>query len=269
MGPLRVMHAAFDAAIGDAVDQFALDREREREIFIAMLGHDLREPLSAILAGAELLVAAGNAGAVVEHVKVARQISTSATRMSKMIGELLDFARGRVTDGFPVVMARVDARTLIRDTIAELSHAHPGRTIECIQGAGDFEVEWDGERMVQAISNLVSNALGHGGDPIVIESIDEGDRITVHVRNRGEIPSHMIPHLFSPFSNSGANRSRDDAKAEANRRRGSLGLGLYIVREITRAHGGAVAVSSVAGETDISITLPRHPRQAEPSHPAA
>jgi signal transduction histidine kinase len=269
MRPLRVMHSALDAAIGDAVDQFAVDRDRAREIFIAMLGHDLRAPLHAIVVGGELLSRRKDA-LDAAALKVAGQIRSSAMRMEKMIGDLLDFARGRFGGGLPIVTAAVDARRLIAEIVAEIAHAHPDRDIQCLAGkaSGDFAAEWDADRVTQAITNLVTNAITHGSDPILVEPVDQGERITVYVRNTGEIPAHVLPHLFSAFSHYGPDRRRDGTDTEVDRRRGSLGLGLYIVQEIAHAHGGRVRAQSAQGRTEVAITLPKHPK-GQPAGTAA
>src|SRR6185295_10671125 len=87
-------------------------------------------------------------------------------------------------------------------TVNEIAHAHPGRTVVCLaaQSTGCFDVEWDADRIAQALTNLVSNAVAHGGDPIVIEPRDEGAEVVIEIRNAGEIPAAMLPSIFAPFS---------------------------------------------------------------------
>jgi signal transduction histidine kinase len=117
--------------------------------------------------------------------------------------------------------------------------------------------------MVQAVSNLVGNAIAHGEDPIVVEALDHGDSVEIDVRNRGEIPRSALPGLFDPFNHPGGERREGERREEARsspgheRRRGHLGLGLYIVRAIAEAHGGSVAAESRDGQAIFRIVLPR------------
>ena len=261
LAPLSLMNAALDAAIGDAVDQYALERDRLREMFIGMLGHDLRDPLNAIAVGAQSL--AMLSGLDPDAMKIAERIESSADRMQRMILDLLDFAQGRLGGGLAIVAAPLDARSLIAQTVDDIAHAHLERKITCSarETFGDFAVRWDGDRITQAITNLVSNAISHGNDPISVELVDEEQQITISVHNRGEISAEALPTIFAPFSHTGTERRQSgDAAGHPERRRGSLGLGLYIVREIAVAHGGSVAAASAAGQTTFRLTLPRDAR---------
>ncbi len=258
--PLGIMNAAIDGAIADAVDQFGIDRDKSREMFISMLGHDLRDPLNTILFGAKFLWEECADEISPRALKTAIRISNSGHRMERMIRDLLDFAHSRLGSGLPVVPAPVDARPLIADTVEEIVHANPDRDIRC--GAksadGDFAVVWDGDRITQAVSNLIGNAIAHGQDPVVIEPMDRGDQIVIEVRNRGEIPREILPRLFDPFTPGGGERRQAEAPEVASeRRRGHLGLGLYIVREIAEAHGGGVEAESAEGNAIFRMTLPR------------
>src|SRR5579871_1594971 len=262
--PLATMHAAIDLAIADAVDQYALDQGKAREMFIGMLSHDLRDPLNAILFSAQVLL--GRASELdAATLQTAGRISAGAKRMEAMIRDLLDFARGRLGVRFPISVAPIDARALIADTVTEIAVAHPERAIECrvAHAPGDFVVQWDGDRVAQAITNLVSNAIAHGADPIVVEPNRRDEWISIEVRNRGEIPAPVRPHLFAPFAQPDHDRRYHAIEDAPQRRRGHLGLGLYIVREIATAHGGAVRATSEAGHTTFTLTLPRDARASD------
>src|ERR1043165_9239111 len=125
MQALTVMDTAVDAAIVDAVDQYAVDREKSRDMFIGMLGHDLRDPLNTIMFGIASLVEKYAEELPAPAVKIAVRVSTSASRMERMIRDLLDFAHGRLGSGLPVVPAPIpDARMLIADTVPEIAHAN-------------------------------------------------------------------------------------------------------------------------------------------------
>jgi signal transduction histidine kinase len=250
MEPLTVMNEAVDRAISAAVDQHAAQTDRVRETFIAMLGHDLRDPLHAMLFSADVLTrSADDASAV----NTARRIVRNAQRMDRMIHDLLDFARGRLGGGLTVTPTRVNARALIARATNDIAQAHPERSVRFIgdHALDDCEVEWDSDRVVQVVSNLVSNAVVHGNDPITVAVEGQDDRIGIHVTNTGEIPAHVLPMLFDPFVAERRNRSRRDG----------LGLGLYIVQQIAIAHGGTVTASSSNGVTTLIVTLPRRARQ--------
>jgi len=256
--PIATMNAALDTAIADAVDQYAIDQGKAREMFIGMLGHDLRDPLNTIAFSARVLSNRGQEPEV-EKQKIATRIESSATRMDSMIRDLLDFARGRLGGVFPIVPTPVDAQTLVAETVTEISHGHPERSIafSATSPPGDFDVEWDPDRIAQALTNLLSNAVAHGGDPIVVDAKREGDWITIEVRNAGEIPAAALPTIFAPFSAPARDRRHANGAQPADRRRGHLGLGLYIVYEIANAHGGKVVAESRTGETIFRLVLPR------------
>jgi len=247
MKPLTVMHEAVDRAISEAVDQYAAERDRVRDQFIAILGHDLRDPLQAILFTANAQLARAH-DVDATTVNAATRTATAATRMERMIADLLDFARGHLGGGFTVVPTRFDARTFVSHIVHELAHAHPDRDIRCLaeEAAGDFSVEWDSDRIAQILANLVGNALVHGSDPVSIRLTDNGGEVAIAVGNHGEIPLDVLPHLFDPF-----------VSDQPNGGRRGLGLGLYIAQQIARAHGGDVRAASSKGETTFLVRLPR------------
>jgi len=249
-----VMHEALDRAISEAVDQYAIERDREREAFIAMLGHDLREPLNAILFTATSMLQRQDASNLPAS-KDASRIARSAVRMERMVRDLLDFARGRLGGGFAVVPVPIDARELLADTVQEIADAHPERNITCLarEAAGDFQVEWDNDRITQVVTNLVVNAIVHGRDPILVEPVDEGESVRICVHNAGEIPAEMLPRLFTAFRSDAGTIA--DSRVTATRSR--VGLGLYIVQQVALAHGGSVRADSQNGTTTIEVRLPR------------
>jgi signal transduction histidine kinase len=253
MKPLMVMNEAVDRAIAEAVDQYAAERDRARETFIAMLGHDLRDPLNAILFSVNTLSERGD-DPDVRTATVAR-IASSAKRMDRMTRDLLDFARTRLGGGFTVVPTRFDVRPLIEQTVHDIAQAHPDRAIHLHDPTtGDFHVEWDSDRIAQVIANLMSNALVHGRDPVIVEPQDEGDHVSISVRNSGEIAPGVLPRMFDAFSSD-----------SAGKRKAGLGLGLYIVQQIAHAHGGRVQAESSGGTTTIRVTLPRHAAHMQPA----
>lgn len=242
------LHDLLDRAVADAVDHFAFERDRAREIFVGMLGHDLRNPLGAISMAAQALLAQADR-LEPTHRRLAKRILGSATRIERMADDLLDLTRGRIGGGVPIVVAPTDLGALVRDVVEEFNEAFPDRTIAAALDGLDLRGEWDGDRLSQVVSNLIANALEHGGDPIEVAArLDGGDeRVVIEVRNQGELSAEAISRVFDPFVSMASTRAG---------RRG-LGLGLYIVREIARAHGGAVEASSDDGTTAFRVVLPR------------
>jgi PAS domain S-box-containing protein len=219
--------------------------ERERELFIGILGHDLRTPLHSMRMAADLLVRRG--ALAPNDAKVVQRVTSSARRMSVMVDDLLDFARARLGGGIPIEPHPMDVAALCRSVIEEHEAARPGRVIT-LGVEGDAVGDWDADRLVQALANLLDNALTHGAidAPVTVTVEDLGERVRVAVHNQGRaIPSVMMAHIFDPF-----------VRGDGVRR--STGLGLYIVRQIALAHGGVVTVeSSDQGGTTFAMVLPR------------
>ena len=223
---------------------------RLNEMFSALLAHDLRNPLSAILASARLLQRHTDDRAALE---AAARIVTSGSRMARMIEDMLDLARARLGGGIVVKPVAADFKALVERALREHQAAAPERPIE-ITHEGDFAGRFDPERIAQVASNLIGNALKHGtpGRPVRV-SLDgtQRDHVALIVRNGGIIPADILPHLFDPFRGS----QRQSGRGEG------LGLGLYIVSQIVQAHNGSVEVKTgdaeEAGETAFYVRLPR------------
>ena len=229
-----------------------MDREQQlegtarfREEFIGVIGHDLRNPLSAIRTGAHLLMK--RVGLDPHDLAVAQRVVASADRMSRMIDELMDFTRGRLGGGIPLRRTLVDLHTLCRDVVEEAQTAH-GRTV-LLEASGDPRGHWDSDRLAQLASNLVGNALQHSDSsiPVRVTVHDQHESAVLEVNNQGPpIPAGQLPHIFAPFR-------RGDAPRSAG-----LGLGLYIVERIVHAHGGTILVESNARDgTTFIVRLPR------------
>ncbi|MHC8363439.1 GAF domain-containing sensor histidine kinase [Pseudomonas sp. LS2P72] len=229
--------------------EIALKQEREttemREQFIAVLGHDLRNPLFAISAGAEMLLRKLPDPA---NQKRARHILTSARRATKLVDDVLDYARGSLGRGIPVnIEPCPDLEDALRHVISEVQSIHPDRTIQ--SSIGDLRsVHCDRERVAQLLSNLVANAVTHGDPdgPIEINAqINEG-QFVLSVKNQGLIAEDALPHLFRPYSR----------PASATPQTG-LGLGLYIASQIAQSHGGKLDVVSTGQQgTTFTFSLP-------------
>jgi two-component system sensor histidine kinase/response regulator len=218
--------------------------QRMSDLFIGVLGHDLRNPLSSIVNGAALLEL--KAESPEDTRSKARIILNASRRMERLIQQLLDFALARVKGAIPIEPVAVDLAKSARQVVAELD-ASQSVVVE-LDVHGDTCGVWDADRMMQVISNLVGNAVEHGAADSPIRVAIDGaapDQVTLSVENQGTIPQETFSVLFSPF------------KPRSRHSRG-LGLGLYIVDQVVLAHGGRVAVDEPApGKTRFLVRLPR------------
>ncbi|MES1206612.1 MAG: hybrid sensor histidine kinase/response regulator [Pseudomonadota bacterium] len=216
------------------------------EMFVGILGHDLRTPLSSVMTGAQLLE---RQIADPAHLKTLRRMLSSAGRMRDMIDQLLDLTRARLAGGSGMVTERgpVDLGELVTRAADEVRETAPDRRI-AVTVTGDCRDEGDTTRLLQVFSNLLSNAIHHGtpGTPVTVAA-DGGAQIVVAVHNQGVIPPELLPRIFDPF--------RGGRTSSGSR---GLGLGLFITQQIVAAHGGHIVVtSSPADGTAFIVTLPR------------
>jgi two-component system, sensor histidine kinase and response regulator len=220
---------------------------RLNEMFSALLAHDLRSPLSAMLASARLLQRRTQDEAALE---AAARIVSSGNRMARMIEDMLDLARARLGGGIIVKREPADFKALVERALREHQTAAPERPID-VSFTGDFAGRWDPERIAQVASNLIGNALKHGtanGQIQVQLDGSERDYVLLVVKNGGTIPPDILPQLFAPFRGAPRQSGRGDG----------LGLGLYIVSQIVQAHDGRVDVKTgEGGETAFHVRLPR------------
>ena len=225
--------------------QLKTETLRLNEMFMAVLGHDLRSPLSAILSSGYLLQRGQDPQTV---QKIAARVVGSGQRMSRMIEDLLDVARARLAGGITLRCGRTDLGALVQRVVQEHQAAHPQRHIGFSQ-AGDLHGEWDPDRLAQVATNLIGNALQHGeADQPVEVGLDgsDADEVCFSVANAGRIPAELLPSIFDPFRGAQRDAGRDQG----------LGLGLYIVRQIVVAHRGGIDVAS-NGETVFTVRIPR------------
>lgn len=225
------------------------------QLFVGIVGHDLRNPLSAILTSAELLQRRLKDE---PSSRAASRIVSSAKRASRIIHDLLDFSRVQLGQGLPMDPRPSDLHALVRRVFEEHEASHPGRRLELVQH-GPGEGVWDPARLEQAVANLLSNALSYSppDSPVRLESEGLAEEVLVWVHNQGPpIPPELLSRLFEPFS-------RTSHELEP---RGSLGLGLFIVSQVVKGHGGRIDVSSTAEEgTRFTLRLPRVARPASSS----
>jgi signal transduction histidine kinase len=216
-----------------------------REQFIAVLGHDLRNPLASIAAGVRMLPKAESREAMSE---ITGLMQTSVNRMSRLIANVLDFARGRLGGGL-TLQRSVDEplEPMLKQVIAELQSSHPAATIDARFDMRE-PVNCDPQRIGQLFSNLLGNAVTHGASdrPIEVRATSGGGMFELSVVNSGDpIPPEAMEKLFQPFYRGGARRSPQ-----------GLGLGLFIASEIASAHGGTLKVDSSDRKTRFTLQIP-------------
>jgi PAS domain S-box-containing protein len=238
-------HVAAAVSRFKAVDQLQ-QTVHFNEMFTAVLGHDLRNPLAAIMTAAQVAMKRGDDEKILKPLS---RIMNSGERMSRMIDQLLDFTRVRVGEGIPLSPRPIDVVVVLRQVIDELEGAHPTWKF-LVESTGDTTGTWDPDRLLQVFSNLTGNAVQHG-------FVDEGvrlrvdgsasDRVFVEIWNRGRIPEEITAKLFEPMT--GGKRRRDKSQG--------LGLGLFISQRIAEAHGGEISVRSTAEGTLFTVSLPR------------
>ena len=218
--------------------------EQQRERLLGVVGHDLRNPLNSIIMGVALLLASGDLPE--PQLKVARRVQSSARRMTRMIADLLDFERSR-EGAIPIVRKQGRLLEVVTQAIDELAVHHPPGTVR-LHAPAECAGAWDADRLTQVVSNLVGNAIQHSpaGSPVTVGLAERGDTIILEVSNQnlaGPIPPEDLPRIFNAF--------------RRGKHSSGLGLGLYIVQLIARAHGGAVTVQSVPQSTTFRVELPR------------
>jgi PAS domain S-box-containing protein len=235
---------AQDAQQSHSREQLALARDFEKWI-LAIVSHDIRDPLGAIQLSAHALQMIPGTSSAVQ--KQAQMVARGVKRIERIVGDLLDLSRER-EGGIQIERKPGDLRAMCEEIIDELQAIARDReiTFECeIDGRG----AWDESRILQAISNLASNAVQHAtpGSPVHVRLTGDPDRVAVEVRNAGTIPDELLPRIFEPFRSGRHHGSRGEG----------LGLGLFIAKAIARAHGGALEVDSSGGSTMFRLVLPR------------
>lgn len=251
LADLTRFHESMDQSLAEAVYRHSEHLDGTRQMFLRVLKHDLRNPLNAITIGGGMLAEIG--GDPEETRAVAAQIVSSGNALGRMLNDFLDFAVTRLGSRVPVTPVPLDLEALCREVIAEIHTSRPHRRID-LKVFGEVRGEWDRDRLRQLLSNLVGNAVQHGDQttPITLSASGDASRVTLTVHNFGPpIPDALQTRIFEPFV-----RGSDRGSAQE----GSVGLGLYIAKEVARAHRGAIEVSSNQSDgTTFSVTLPRVP----------
>jgi signal transduction histidine kinase len=241
---------AIDEAMTDSVTRYSAIVERAKALFLAVLGHDLRTPLSAVLAAANtLLLAEGEDN---RTVKTAALILRSSARMSQMVSDLIDFTRTRLGDGLPIDRRPLDLGVASQEAIEEIQAVYPEHTVRFAR-SGDLRGSWDEGRMKQALTNLIENAAQHvtSRTPITVSVSGDGEQVVLTVHNQGPpIPEPDRARIFEPLFRVAETSSPVISP--------HMGLGLYVVRQIVQAHGGTIDLESTeSAGTAFTLKLPR------------
>jgi signal transduction histidine kinase len=250
---------AIDQALAESISNYSDEVARSRDTFLAILGHDLRSPLSAIANSGLYLSAPGllPAGAPLE---AAKRVTRGAARMSAMIRDLLEYTRTRLGRSIPIAAQAGDMEQVCRMAYDEIRAAHPERAFR-LKISGDLSSRFDAERLQQVLSNLLNNAVRHGerSQPITLSAQGDAEKVTLQVSNHGRpIPADQLQVIFNPLVQIPSAPMDEDSDPST-----SLGLGLYIAREIVAMHGGTIeAESSARNGTVFSARLPRRPAEA-------
>jgi signal transduction histidine kinase len=238
---------AIDQALAESISHFHVEVQQARNLLLGVLTHDMRSPLQAIQMTATYL-ARINAGSEVSQA--ARRLIGSGGRMQALLDDMVDFSRANLGVGIGVVPSAVEVGALAAEIADELRGSYPDARLE-LSVVGDCRGSWDGKRLQQLISNLVVNAIHYGtrGEAVRITVRGEEADVCIEVANRGPpIDPPTLSEIFDPLK-----------RGMASPEQPGLGLGLYIVREVAKAHGGLAEARSDATETVFAVRLPRLP----------
>ncbi|AOG23807.1 sensor histidine kinase [Acidovorax sp. RAC01] len=241
---------AVDQALAESVEVFIAELDRARDLFLGVMGHDLRGPLSSIASAAAVELRKWP-----DDVRFAPLVLRSVRQMKALLDDLMEFTTYRLGKGLNLSPTHMQLDQFARETLDEIETVTKGRTLQ-LECHGDMAVEWDQRRIHQALSNLVFNALKYGfaDSPIVVAIDGTASHVQLGVRNTGKpIAPHLLPRLFDPL----VREEREDDESGSQVAGANLGLGLYVVREIATAHGGTVEVTSTAQATEFCMRLPR------------
>lgn len=243
---------AIDQSLAESIAEFTDNVEYSKEMFLAILGHDLRTPLGAIHTSAQFMCDTG--GLEESQRNLTLLIVEGAKRATQMVGDLLDFTRGRLGAGIPIKRAEIDLTKVVHDVVDEIRAAYPARKVDV--DTGEVRIgHWDAARISQALTNLVGNAVEHGDPETAVSVALDGDKkgVAIMIHNCGAVISaDRLSSIFNPMKFSGTPRNASNYGPT-----GHLGLGLNIAERIVHAHGGRIEVeSSEAQGTTFTVHLP-------------
>lgn len=251
-GDMVRFNETIDQALAESVLTYSEQGARTRDTFLAILGHDLRTPLATVtLAGDVLSRNQGDDGSVVE---IGQRLRRSAASMTTMVNDLLEYARTQLGGMIPILPVAQAMGPACIAAIEAAEAAHPECDFE-FSSAGELTCNFDQERLQQVFSNLLNNAAQYSAEyqPVRLHASGETDAVVVQVRNLGSvIPPQALASIFDPLVQLAVD------PADRGRPSSSMGLGLFIAREITLAHGGSIEVdSSVDNGTVFTVRIPR------------
>lgn len=254
---------AVDQALAESIARYEFMVKQSQNMFLAILGHDLRNPLGTVISGASFLMQAVDLPP--KYILVATRMFNSGKRMSKLISDLIDFTRTHLGPGIPIRAKQGSLAALCEEVINEARTFHPERSFD-LHVPPKLDAIFDEGRLAQALSNLIGNAVQYskGEFPIKVRLTSNGDEAAIAVSNQGDvIPMDEIARIFDPMvrlANHVNQREHDYTE------RTSLGIGLYISREIVHAHAGRIEVTSTAETgTTFTVTLPCLPIRSGPA----
>lgn len=245
---------AIDQAQSESMARYSKLLRDSQSLFLAILGHDVRSPLGAVSMGAQVLLHDQTLPSKV--LKVALRIFNSCKRVDEIVRDLLDFSTSHLGDGIPIDPYTVDLTDICHNVVEEARTFHPDCKIELVT-EGDLTGAWDGPRLAQAFANLISNAVQHGKPeaPIHIALAGGKNDVLFEVKNEADIiPAAKLRTLFDPVKSFAIRPPSERTLSRVQ----NLGLGLYVVKEIVKAHEGQISVTSTAASgVKFSIRLPR------------
>jgi signal transduction histidine kinase len=242
---------AIDQALAESVVTYSARAHQTRDLFLAVLGHDLRAPLSTLALSGQLLTSANLPGEQV--AQTGARVQRCARLMSIMVDDLIGYTRTQLGAGMPTTLQATDIRAICQAALEDAGATHPGSRFE-LDLSGDLNGQFDPVRLHQLLANLLINAAQYGDKaaPVRLRARADAQAVTIEVTNQGSaIPADALQSIFRPLI-------QLPAEGDDERPRTSLGLGLFIAREIALVHGGTIAASSNAADgTTFTVRLPR------------
>jgi signal transduction histidine kinase len=243
---------AIDQALAESIASYSDAVDQSRQTFLAILGHDLRNPLSTIQISSQILLKSAALDA--QHLDVAARIKRSVSTMNRMIKDLLEYAGGQIGRKIPVVIEEANMENICREALDEVQSAYP-KAVFNFEASGNLDGSFDPARFQQVLSNLLINAVKYSEQEtsVTLSARSETDAIIIDVTNFGQpIPPESLQVIFNPLVQLSAHNTK------TNQQSTSLGLGLFIAREIVEGHHGTIAAtSSKADGTTFTVRLPQ------------
>jgi signal transduction histidine kinase len=249
---LTRFNEAIDQALTESISDYTKKLDTSRNLFLGVLGHDLRNPLGAIQMCARLILSIGSLNK--KQVMLVNQVDESSQRITEILDHLLDFTRARLGSSISITKDQMNMGSLSKQLVNEMRSIYPTHTFN-VETSGDLEGQWDKARIGQVLSNLLGNAVQYGfkGTPITISVESHQGEVVLAVNNEGNpIPRNSIDTIFNSFTRAEINN--DGSQSESV----NLGLGLYITKEIVFAHGGTINV--ISSRKDGTTFVARFPR---------